>query len=205
MEDGKFMDAPEIVASNNMIDDLRSAITDSTAGLFDVPLLIKQVIENEVWRERFVLQTKEKTYFTSFEEFVKSSPPEGLGTTIGQLQRLCADNLAVIDLLDRARSKSQRGGDRRSDNFKCNNVTFEKRKSGNSAIYSLRRLRKERPDLHKKVLSKEISINQAMIEAGLRKKMMTIAADISKICTAIKLNFTSVEIAELIERLKSKE
>jgi len=147
MEDGKFMDAPEIVASNNMIDDLRSAITDGTAGLFDVPLLIKRVIENEVWRERFVLQTKEKTYFSSFEEFVKASPPEGLGTTIGQLQRLCADNLAVLDLLDRARSKSERGGDRRSDNFKRNNVTFETRKSGNSSVYSLRRLRKKRPDL----------------------------------------------------------
>lgn len=196
------MNTPENAASNNIIDDLRSAITDGTAGLFDVPLLIRRVIENEAWRERFVSQTGEIVRFSSFEEFVAAAPPEGLGTTISQLQRLCADDLAVVDLLDQAASKSRRGGDRRSDRFKRNIVMVEKPKRGNSAVYSLRRLRTVRPDLHKRVMEKEFSINRAMIEAGLRKKTVVVRADITKICTAIKSNFTPNQIAEIIEQLQ---
>ena len=109
-----------------------------------------------------------------------------------------------MDLLDQAASKSSRGGDRRSDHFKSNNVTIEKSVRGNSAVYSLRRLRKTRPDLHKRVLEKEMSINRAMIEAGLRKNILAVVADVSKICSAIKEKFTPGQTAEIVEGLQSE-
>jgi hypothetical protein len=49
-----------------------------------------------------------------------------------------------------------------------NNVP--KRPEGNSAAKALRRLRKDRPDLHKLVLEGKLSANKAMIEAGFRVK-----------------------------------
>ena len=38
-----------------------------------------------------------------------------------------------------------------------------------TAAYAVRRLRKDRPDLHGRVLDGELSANAAMIEAGFRK------------------------------------
>jgi len=190
------------IQANNLVDHLRRAISDGTAGLADVPLLVKQIIESGAWRTRTVAQTKEVVCFSSFREFAEAPPPDGLGKTIKELERLCAGNVEILDLLAGQTGILKRGGDRRSDKFKSNNVTIEKSDRGNSAVYSLRRLRKTRPDLHRKVLGKEISINKAMIEAGLRKKSVVVRSDIAQICTAIKANFTISQIAEIIERLK---
>lgn len=43
------------------------------------------------------------------------------------------------------------------------------RPTGNTAAAALRRLRKDRPDIHARVLSGEISANAGMVEAGFRK------------------------------------
>lgn len=79
--------------------------------------------------------TDKLTQFDSFEEFVESYPPEGLGTDIATLVRLCENKPRVLDLIERA-THSERGGDRRSasfadkngggkSNFKVDNVKVE--------------------------------------------------------------------------------
>ena len=48
------------------------------------------------------------------------------------------------------------GGDRKSEQIKFNNVNLEdtpKSQTGNSDTYALRKLRKDRPDLHGRVLA----------------------------------------------------
>lgn len=192
---------------NNLIDYLRSAISDGAAGLLDAPSLLRQIIENELWRKRFVPQTKEITKFVTFDDFIAAAPPEGLGVSKRLLYKICADDIALLDLLDRTFRSYQRGGDRRSDHFKRDIVPFEKQNTqrGNTKLYALRKLREARPDLHQRVLEKELSVHQAMIEAGLRKKTVVVAADITKICAAIKANFTGSQIAEIIERLKREK
>jgi hypothetical protein len=49
-------------------------------------------------------------------------------------------------------------------------VHISKRPAGNSTAAFLRRLRKDRPDIHIRVLAGEISAHAGMIEAGFRKK-----------------------------------
>lgn len=194
----------ESIRANNLVDHLRRAIGDGMSGLTDVPLLVKQIIESGAWRTRTVSQTKELVCFSSFREFAEALPPDGLGKTIKELERLCAGDIEALDLLAGQTQTLKRGGDRRSDRFKSNNVTIERSERGNSAVYSLRRLRNVRPDLHNRVLLKELSINRAMIEAGLRKNTLAVAADVSKVCAAIKEKFTPGQIAEIIEQLQSE-
>lgn len=50
------------------------------------------------------------------------------------------------------------------------NDCLTKKPVGNMAAAGLRRLRKDRPDLHERVLAGEVSVNAACIEAGFRKK-----------------------------------
>ncbi len=49
------------------------------------------------------------------------------------------------------------------------------RPEGNTAAKALRRLRKERPDLHARVLAEELSPHAAMHEAGFRRRTLTVS------------------------------
>jgi len=196
-------------SDDRLVDFLRSAITDGRAGLSDVPALVKRVVGENLWRERYVHQSKETISFKDFREFVEAAPPEGLGTTLKILQRLCADDARAVDLIEQTRAARKRGGDRRSEKFKSfkrDNVTFEKPPRGNAVSYSLRRLRENRADLHQKVLLGELSVNRAMIAAGFRRKSISITKDIEKTARAIREYFNPEEIGRLIEYLsKPKE
>jgi hypothetical protein len=190
---------------DRLVDYLRSAITDGSAGLNDVPALLKRVIEEDLWRERFVQQSKQSTCFPSFKEFVEAAPPEGLGTNLKTLQRLCADEPEILELLEQMRitAPARRGGDRRSAKFKRNNVPIEKSNRGNSSGYSMKRLHKHSPALYQKVLDGEITINQAMIAANLRQTSIYITKDIEKTAQSIRMHFTEPEIARLIKHLST--
>lgn len=209
----------------NLVDYLRSAISDGTAGLTDVPMLVRQIIENDSWRERFVNQTKDIVVFNSFIEFVHTAPPEGLGTTMKTLIKLCGEFPDVIDLIDTTNhaktTKAVRTKNcelnRQKGNSKSDNVTHDdlpysiikngstsKESRGNSTIYALRRLREFRPDIHARVLKKEISVNKAMIEAGLRKNSPQISSNIETVASVLKEKFNQMQIEKLIELLKQK-
>ncbi len=191
-------------SEDRLVDFLRSAITDGSAGLSDVPALVKRVIEENLWRERYVRQSKTTISFKTFRAFVEAAPPEGLGTNLKTLRRLCTDAPEILDLIEQMRESPKRGGDRRSKQFKDskqNNVPFEKPAHGNSVSYALRRLREKRPDLHQKVLARELSVNGAMIAARLRKKNITVARDVEKTARTLREHFTREEINRLIEFL----
>ena len=195
-------------SDDRLVDFLRSAVSDGSAGLSDVPALVKRVIEENLWRERYIHQSKETISFKDFREFVEAAPPEGLGTTLKVLQRLCSDDARAVDLIEQTSATRKRGGDRRSEKFKSfkqDNVTFEKLPRGNSVKYSLRRLRETRADLHQKVLAGELSVNQAMIAAGFRKKSICITKDIGKTARAIREYLNPEEIGRLIEYLSKQK
>jgi hypothetical protein len=115
------------------------------------------------WRRRLVPQTQEVKSFGRFEEFVTAPLPEGLGADLRTLKNLCRDDPEALDLIDRETQSPphvHRGGD-------VDNVNV--RPMGNSRDAALRRLGKDRPDLHKRVLAQELSAHAAMVEAGFRK------------------------------------
>jgi hypothetical protein len=81
---------------------------------------------------------------------------------------LCPDDPEELDLLDRVTVGKQ--GERTDLVYNVNEVEEkEERPSGNSRQRALRRLRKSRPDLHERVLRKELSAHAAMKKAGFVK------------------------------------
>jgi hypothetical protein len=61
------------------------------------------------------------------------------------------------------------------DYNKCDDVNQVQRRkrsapTGNSAAAAMRRLRKDRPDIHARVLAGEMSANAGMVEAGFRQR-----------------------------------
>lgn len=135
-----------------------------------VPALIKRVIEEHRWQERFVRVTGTETRFNRFTEFIAAEPPEGLGAELPAIKRLCANDPTALDLIDQA---TKRPNGVHTGAIDIVNSTPD----GNSADQAIRRLRKDRPDLHAKVLAKELSPHAAMVEAGFRRKTVSVPVD----------------------------
>lgn len=90
-------------------------------------------------------------------------------------------------------TEGEHGGDHTSETFKQSKtdiISLDNIGYGNSRQYSLRKLRNSNPALHEKVLSGELSPHAAMIEAGFRKKTITIPIEVAKVIQVIKKHFT---------------
>jgi hypothetical protein len=99
--------------------------------------------------------------------FVTTRFPQGLGTDLKTLKNLCRDYPKALDAIDRA-CKREPGGDQRSEQAKAiivDNINIESRPDGTSREAGLRRLRKDRPDLHEQVLEGKKSVHAACVEA----------------------------------------
>lgn len=155
---------PSLIDHDTSVRLLRGFMSSGLGAADEVPKLVKDICHRERWRKRVDEQTGQVWECATFLEFVTEPPLKGLGSKLETLKALCRDDPEALDALDQA-MQQKHGGDR----SKRDNITLDGNKRGTSRDGALRRLRKDRPDLHAKVLAKEMSANAAMIEAGFRK------------------------------------
>lgn len=151
---------------------LRSGIADGKHGLALVPKAITTIIETEAWREFVVEETGELIRYERFCDFVTTKPLEGVGTDVETLRRLCRDDMAALDALDRATANPNHRPDKSLESNDLSPTPQE-----NTTPGTLRRLRKDAPDLHQRVLGGELSPNAAAIEAGFRPRRVSVRTD----------------------------
>ncbi len=156
-----------------MVQALGICLVDGGFALAKVPSLVRQVIRREAWRERILAQTGQRVTFDHFEAFIETPPLDGLGATMALLRNICRDDPKALDAIDRVTQRT-RGGKHQSNG---NNIPIESRPEGTTRAKALRRLRTARPDLHRDVLNGKKSAHAAMIEAGFRRKTVTVPVD----------------------------
>jgi hypothetical protein len=190
------------VAGDRVVTSLRKAVAhvDAMSGGYDlesVPTLLKQVVDGDLWRERLVERTGEVARFSTFEDFVTTPPLEGLGSSMKLLRDLCRQRPDALDALDRATQRPV-GVNQHTEGGTIRNTLAK----GTTASQALRRLRKDRPDLHARVLAGELSAHAAMLEAGFRRKTITVPIDIDGLARALHRHLTPEERAQLARRLE---
>ena len=180
------------IHNGQLVTGLMEAVGSGKRNLKSIPMLVKRIISDSMWAEFYVDRTKQLVTRDSFIEFVTKKPMEGLGIDLDLLKRICRDDAEAIRLIGEV-TTGEHGGNRRSEGFKPDNVSLETAPYGNDRQYALRRLHKDRPDLHALVLDKKLSPHAAMIEAGCRVKSMTIPADPTRAAQYLKRRFTKTE------------
>jgi hypothetical protein len=137
-----------------------------------VPLALQKVITERQWQDR---RDKNGNPFTGFEAFVTHRLWQGLETTIDDLRVYCRKEpmiqKLILEQMDPGSTHVDAGakggrGIKASDNI----TSFR----GTSAIYRLKRLKRDRPDLFEQVIGGIMSANAAAIEAGWHKKPIPI-------------------------------
>jgi hypothetical protein len=86
------------------------------------------------------------------------------------------------------------------DNIRLNNQNV-KLEYGTNDNYTVRRLKRDRPDLAEMVLDGELSANAAAIEAGFRIKSITIPIHPERAARSICNHFSPEQLSELINLL----
>ena len=71
------------------------------------------------------------------------------------------------------------------------------RPTGNAVNYALLRLGAQRPDLHAEVLAGVKSAHAACVEAGFRRRTITVPVDVERAAATLRRHFTADEIAEI--------
>jgi hypothetical protein len=156
------------MANHDDIELLQQFIGHGGTQAFDlVPLALKKVILEKQWQSR---RDKQGNSFSNFEAFVTHKLWWGLETTIDDLRVFCRKRPEVQILILEAMEpgRESRGSTQEERANRGDNVTPTKR--GNSALYALKRLKRDRPDLFDAVIGGSMSANAAATKAGWRKK-----------------------------------
>lgn len=190
------MEAREIKRpfDDRIVSQLRRSLFEGQDGLRTVPEMLKSVIEHEIWRQRVVEETGELVRFESFEDFVTAPPLEGLGASVRQLKQLCQDDKEARDALVSATVGEHGTNQYTKPKSGEDNHNITHHSTGTSTDYALRKLRRDRPDLHEKVLEGRLSPNRAMIQAGFREKTFTVPENLDKAARVLAKHFDPDEL-----------
>lgn len=186
--------------NGNLVESLGSSLRSGGHAFGTAPALLRQLLEAGSWRD-FVTQRGERVEHERFTDFVTTQPLHGLGGTVDVVRRLVRDDPVTLDLLDQALRRPP-GGDRHSDSFRLDNIQADGAPTGTSREASLRRLRKDRPDLHTEVLAGRLSAHAAMVQAGFRYRTATIPVDDpERAAQALRRKMTPETLAAVVHLL----
>lgn len=150
----------------NTVRNLQRGIQHGGERAFNlVPMHLKTVIERKEWEK---CANKKGEAFKSFEEFVAYPLWWGLQSSIDELKAFCIKHDDVRRLIDGAVVAAAPHGTNQHSGG--SNTTSLSSSGGRGSNYTLKRLKRDRPDLAEKVIAGELSANAAAVKAGFRHK-----------------------------------
>ena len=189
--------------AGGVVESLGSALRSGEHGLTTAPKLLLRTLREGSWRE-FVTQRGEQVRHEQFDQFVTTPPLKGLGATPHLVDKIVeaieddAERAAAQDLLDAAR---KRPTGRPKGSVSNSNTS---RPTGTTQAAALRRLRKDAPELHAEVLAGRLSAHAAMVQAGFRRKTVSVPVDTPEaVAKALRKNLKPEDIAALVKLLNS--
>jgi hypothetical protein len=113
--------------------------------------------------------------FLSWEDYVQYPEPDGLGMAVPDAEAIIAeknDKRLIADVEAEDKANLRPVGKHIDPDLYNNNADIQvtRAPTGTSRAAALRRLRKNRPDIHARVLAGELSPHAGMREAGFRKR-----------------------------------
>jgi hypothetical protein len=156
----------------DLINEAQRALGEGTSNLLELlPLYVKRIIEDDLWRGRSKGPQDDGAPFTSFREFVEYPLWFGLECPWDKLIRYCEDDAECrAMLLEQVRPVAKSGRPKKGECY----TPLDK---GTSSERVVAKLKEQRPDLYDEVISGELTAHAAAIAAGFRKPTKSIPVD----------------------------
>jgi hypothetical protein len=157
------------------------------------------LLQHDNWKRWVDPYSGDEYTWRDFRKFVEERLSTTVERLIGALSAAPGLRQEIEDL-----ASVGRGGDRRSEDFKQNNVPFEKA-TGNNASKDMRRLGRDRPDLAARVDDGELTVNAAMIQAKFRHPTVSVPVNRpDSAARTLRKRMTPDDLARLVELLQLK-
>lgn len=169
------------------------SLYEATGGLKHFPGLMKKIIQNKAWERR--VSRGKMIELSSLRELITEKPIRGWGEDPKKIEAIIKDD---VECLAMYREAMLCQGER---NDLGNNITEVGRVTGTSASYTVSRLQHESPELFEKVKAGELSANAAAIQAGFRKKMVSVV--VGDPFSAARSLLRHYDADELVEALRA--
>lgn len=171
------------------------------------PKMLEQIIDNDCWKRRLLRSYNTICEFDYFGEFITAELPRGLNTTVDNIRIALTRFPVVWDKVERLlerRPGNPTGRNQYSEEGTFDNIqdSSTKAPTGTSKAATMRRLRKDAPELAEKVIEGELTANAAAILAGFRKKTVTVTVDVDAIAEKLRRTLNQDQIHQLIELLQ---
>lgn len=146
-----------------VINKLQRALKGGEQYLLEViPDTLARIIEQNIWRQ---CADRQGRPFKNFEAFVAHPLTEGLESSIEELKHHCFKRQDVVKILEAelqpAKSRGAQQGNGNASKNGVDNRNFDsspdESKGGTKAVYTLRRLKRDRPDLADRVVRGELT------------------------------------------------
>ncbi|MGW6506601.1 hypothetical protein ACWGCP_03445 [Streptomyces niveus] len=194
--------APQQLRSRAVVINLLSTGLDNGAnGLSSVPGLLRQVLDDGAWRH-FITMRDEEVQHDDFRAFLTTPPLKGLGASEDLIRRLVSHDIGLLDLIDQhlARPDGRRPAPTEVSEDEQSTVSnrHSSRPAGTTRAAGLRKLREHAPHLLPQVTSGDLSVNRALVEAGLRERTVTVPVSRpEKAADVLRRHFTPDQLADL--------
>jgi hypothetical protein len=190
------------VRNRHIVESLESALRSGSHGLTVVPELLKRCLREQSWRE-FTTTRNELVVHDDFALFLTTSPLKGLGADLALVRRLVSDDPEAAGMLDKALHNAEGNSAVNGADSQGEGNTPDPGSAGERA---LRRLRATSPEIHAQVVAGELSTHAAMVQAGLRKRTVSVALEDPQATARSLLRRMEPEhIATLIRALQEAE
>ncbi len=164
----------------NVTHSFSEALHGGDNSLKNVPKLLITIIEQDLWRCRYIPVMAKIVEFDNFADFITTKPLEGLGESVAILRKICegAGNERALQLLNSVVSEEAKKPGGANNPYGCkgkenqvDNVRLiESKKYGNNQDYLLSRIKRDNPDIFQEYANgKYPSVRQAAIAAEIIK------------------------------------
>lgn len=195
---------PNLSENTRIVQHFRRAIDFCTLG--HVPQTTRELLATEAWRERF--EMGRRIQFNGVTEFITAPTSQGgcgwRPDKVTELLHKSGDSEALRMWLAAIKAKEIEA--KAPDLLPVGRPTKPRDKKdvtrfSDDASYAIARLRRDRPDIHQRVLAGELSPHAGMIEAGFRKKRPSKKLTMLQRILKMFESLSESEGDELIERL----
>lgn len=163
----------------------------------NIPASLREIITLRVW-EGYLWNGK-IIQFNTFQEFVEAPPPEGFGTTLDNLVKLCGKYPEIVELIDQTVSEQKQQYQPLNGHRKTKETSMSK------SLRRLRRAAETNPEVEavrQLVLQGKMSTYRAFIELGWRQKRYSVTATPESVFNFASHHLNEKQLLSLIENLK---
>lgn len=186
---------------HDYINEAQQALLSGQSSLNgSLPALVYKIINEGLWEGR---TKKDGTPFKSFKELCEYKLWWGLETPYERMLKYCEHKPDTYALLLRELPEITGHGEIGNGRSRADNISSTSEpKHGTGSTYTLRRLKRDRPDLARQVIDGLMTANAAAIAAGIRLKTVSIPADPVRAAATIRKSFDHEFVAQLIRELE---